>query len=326
MSAQTASIAIHQPAADTLATNDDLHPPSAFRHWVRDEPGARFAPAAGRYHLYVMYGCPWAQRTLIVRALKGLERVIGYTALHYHLVAEEGWTFAPERPDPLYGAKRLRELYQRADPQYSGRVTVPVLWDKQEATIVNNESAEIMRMMNDAFNAFAGRPEVDLYPPPLRATIDRWNERIYHGLNAAGYRAGFATTQAAYDAAVRDVFGTLDALEMHLGVNPYVAGSRPTEADWRLLPTLLRFDIVYHGLFKLNLRRLVDYPVLCAYVRDLMLYPGVAATFNRQHIVDGYWGSMKHANPSGIVPAGPLIDCLTSVEKTNLPFASANMA
>jgi glutathionyl-hydroquinone reductase len=307
-----------RPEAHTPAANDDPHEPTTFRHWVRNEPGARFAPAAGRYHLYVMYGCPWAQRTLIVRALKGLERAIGYTATHHHHVPEEGWIFAAERPDPLYGAKRLRELYLRADPGFAGRVTVPVLWDKHEQTIVNNESAEIMRMLNEAFDAFAEHPQVDLYPQALRAEIDRWNERIYHGLNVAGYRAGFATTQAAYDAAVCDVFGTLDALEAHLGSHRYVAGPQPTEADWRLLPTLLRFDIVYHGLFKLNLRRLIDYPLLCAYVRDLMQYPGVAATFNRQHIVDGYWGSMKHANPGGIIPAGPLVDCLTPAQSADV--------
>lgn len=311
-----------EAGAHTAAANDDPHEPTTFRDWVRNHPGARFAPAAGRYHLYVMYGCPWAQRTLIVRALKGLERVIGFTALHHQLIAEEGWTFAAERPDPLYGAKRLRELYLRADPGFAGKVTVPVLWDKQEQTIVNNESAEIMRMMNSAFDAFAEHPEVDLYPQALRAEIERWNDRIYHGLNVAGYRAGFATTQAGYDAALRDVFGTLDALEAHLTNRRYVAGPLPTEADWRLLPTLLRFDIVYHGLFKLNLRRLTDYPVLCAYVRDLMRYPGVAATFNRQHIVDGYWSSMKHANPSGIIPAGPLVDCLSDGAKKWNPARS----
>lgn len=290
-----------------MPDHDELAP-SRFRDWVHDRPGARFRPEAGRYHLYVMYGCPWAHRTLIVRALKGLERAIDVTAVHYHLDPQQGWTFSPDRPDPLYGARRLGELYAMAEPGYSGRITVPVLWDAHERTIVNNESSDIIRMFNGAFNAFAARPALDLYPAPLRPAIDRWNARIYAALNAGAYRAGFATTQAAHDQAVRAFFEALDQLEAHLGAQRYLAGDRPTEADWRLFPTLIRFEWVYHGLFRCNLRRLVDYPHLFAYTRELYQWPGIAPTIDKRQIRDGYFGSMRQLNPSGIVPAGPLVD------------------
>ena len=282
--------------------------PSSFRYWVRDKPGARFQPEAGRYHLYVMYGCPWAQRTLIVRALKGLERAIDVSAVHYHLNEQEGWAFPPDAPEPLYGLRRLRELYAMADPDYSSRITVPVLWDKRERTIVNNESSEIIRMFNDAFNAFAVHPELDLYPAALRPEIDRWNERIYAAINVGVYCGGFAPTQAAYDEAVYAFFAALDELEAHLESHRYLVGDLPTEADWRVFPTLIRFEWVYHGLFKCNLRRLVDYPNLFAYTRELYQWPGIAATINERHIRDGYYGSMLKLNPTGIVPAGPLVD------------------
>lgn len=282
--------------------------PSSFREWVRDQPGARFRPEAGRYHLYVMYGCPWAHRTLIVRALKGLERAIDITAVHHRLNEQEGWTFSPDRPEPFYGLRRLRELYVMADPEFGDRVTVPVLWDKRERTIVNNESSEIIRMLNGAFDDFAARPDLDLYPEQLRPTIDRWNERIYSAVNAGAYRAGFATTQAAYDDAVHAFFAALDELEAHLGAHRYLVGDCPTEADWRLFPTLIRFEWVYHGLFKCNLRRLVDYPNLFAYTRELYQWPGIAPTINERHIRDGYYGSMLRLNPTGVVPAGPLVD------------------
>jgi putative glutathione S-transferase len=282
------------------------HVPSTFRDAVRDEPDARFRPEAGRYHLYVMYGCPWAHRTLIVRALKGLEDAIDFTAVD-HRPGEEGWVFSRERPDPLWGATRLRELYLRADPSYSGRVTVPVLWDKAEQTIVNNESSEIVRMLNGVFDAFAEHPELDLYPEPLRSEIDRWNEKIYEAVNAGVYSAGFATTQAAYEEAVFGFFDALDDLEEHLGSHRYLVGDQPTEADWRLFPTLIRFEWVYHGLFKCNLRRLVDYPNLFAYTRELFQWPGIAATVNEQHIREGYY-SITKLNPTGITPAGPVVD------------------
>ena len=297
--------------------------PSTFRDFVRDEPTARFRPEAGRYHLYVMYGCPWAHRTLIVRALKGLERVIGVTALD-HRMTEQGWMFAADRPDPLYGHTHLRELYAKAAPGFSGRVTVPVLWDRKEGTIVNNESSEIIRMLNGAFDAFAEHPELDLHPAALRPEIDRWNEKIYDAVNAGVYAAGFAITQEAYDEAVVALFVMLDELEAHLATHRYLVGDRPTEADWRLFPTLVRFDWVYHGLFKCNVKRLVDFPHLFAYARELYQWPGIAATVNERHIRDGYWSSMRHLNPTGIVPAGPLVDFAAPHGRDELGSAEPN--
>lgn len=283
--------------------------PSSFREWVRGEPGARFRPEAGRYHLYVMYGCPWAHRTLLVRAVKGLERAIDVSAVHYHLEDEQaGWTFSPDEPEPLYGLRRLRELYTMASPSFRGRVTVPVLWDKREKTIVNNESSEIIRMLNGAFNDVAAHPDNDLYPEPLRPAIDRWNDRIYSALNLGAYRVGFAATQAIYNEAVRTFFDALDEIETHLAAHRYLVGDQPTEADWRLFPTLLRFEWVYHGLFKCDQKRLVDYPNLFAYARELYQWPGVAATVNERHVRDGYYRSMLNLNPSGIVSVGPVVD------------------
>lgn len=296
-----------------IATNTGVfeRQPATFRDWVRATPGARFRPDAGRYHLYVMYGCPWAHRTLIVRVLKGLERAIDVTAVHYHLNEDEGWIFSADEPDPLYGLHGLRELYAMADPEYRGRITVPVLWDKHDRTIVNNESSEIIRMLNSEFNAFAAHPELDLYPARLRPAIDRWNERIYSAINIGAYCGGFAPTQAAYDEAVHAFFAALDELETHLETHRYIVGDQPTEADWRLFPTLVRFEWVYHGLFKCNLRRLVDYPNLFAYTRELYQWPGIASTVNERHIRDGYFRSMLKLNPNGIVPAGPIVDFST---------------
>ena len=283
---------------------------SAFREAVREGPGARFAPAAGRYHLYVSYACPWASRALVVRALKGLEGAIGVTTVDAFM-GENGWTFSPENPDPLYGLRYLYELYTKADPDYTGRVTVPVLWDTVEQTIVNNESSEIIRQLNGAFNGFDTRPDLDLYPEPLRPEIDRWNDRIYPAVNNGVYRAGFATTQAAYDEGVRALFAALDELESHLGSNRYLVGDRPTEADWRLFTTLVRFDWVYHGHFKCNVRRLVDYPNLFGYTRDLYQQPGVAPTVSERHIKEHYYRSHPTINPTRIVPAGPVVDFST---------------
>ncbi|MEZ5652378.1 MAG: glutathione S-transferase family protein [Burkholderiaceae bacterium] len=279
----------------------------------RPGPDGRSFPAqAGRYHLYVSYACPWAHRTLITRALKGLEPMIGVSFVHW-LMADDGWTFAPDPDgvvgDSLYGLDLLYQLYQRADPGFTGRVTVPVLWDTHEQTIVSNESSEIIRMLNSAFDAL-GATSVDIYPEPLRADIDRWNERIYATVNNGVYRAGFATRQKAYEEAVGPLFDTLDALESHLGGHRYLVGPAPTEADWRLLPTLLRFDIVYHGHFKCNLRRLVDYPHLWAYTRELYQWPGVADTCRFDHAQRHYYESHRNINPTGIVPAGPILDRL----------------
>jgi putative glutathione S-transferase len=302
----------HDPSEGrpSTSTHDGVYSPEAprFREWVSREPGARLRPEAGRYHLYVVVGCPWAHRTLIVRALKGLERAIDVTALHHRMDEQEGWVFPPGEPEPLYGLKRLRELYAMADPRYGGRVTVPVLWDKRERTIVNNFSSEIVRMLGAAFDAFAARPGLDLYPEPLRPAIDRWNERIHSAVNKGAYRAGFAATQAAHDEAVHSFFAALDELERHLGAHRYLVGDRPTEADWRLFPTLIRFEWVYHGLFKCNLRRLVDYPNLFAYARELYQWPGIAATVCERRIRDGYYASLLRLNPTGIVPAGPVVD------------------
>ncbi len=297
-----------RPPAGTDARPAEIHEPSTFRDWIVDKPGARFQPEAGRYHLVVMFGCPWAHRTIIVRMLKGLEDVIGMTATFHRLDPATGWAFADERPDPLYGARLLRELYRRADPAFDGRVTVPVLWDKRERTIVNNESSEIIRMLNGAFDRFARNPTLDLYPAQWRADIDRWNERIQQRLNIGAYRAGFARGQADYDPAVRIFFAELDALNDHLASRRFLVGDRPTEADWRLFPTLIRFEWVYHGLFKCNLRRLVDYPNLFAYACDLFQWPGIEATIDEFQTRDGYWSSMAALNPSRIVPAGPLVD------------------
>ncbi len=288
---------------------------AVFRNWVtRDgSPGPSgeggFPAESGRYHLYVSLACPWAHRTLIVRALKGLEAHVGVSVVHF-LMREHGWTF-DDAPgvvaDPVLGARYLHELYTAAAPGCTTRVTVPVLWDKQRATIVSNESSEILRMFDSAFDDLGARPG-DHYPAELRPQIDAWNARIYGTLNDGVYKAGFATNQGAYRDAVLDVFATLDALEAHLATNRYLCGARLTEADVRLFTTLVRFDAVYVGHFKCNVRRLVDYPHLSAYARDLFQHPGVAPTVDFDHIKGHYFGSHPTINPTGIVPVGPLLD------------------
>jgi putative glutathione S-transferase len=286
---------------------------SQFRNWVTPDgaPGPSgeggFPAEAGRYHLYVSLACPWAHRTLIFRALKGLESMIGVSVVHW-LMREEGWTFAEGPgvvPDTINGAGRLFEVYLRAQPGYTGRVTVPVLWDKQRETIVNNESSEIIRMFNSAFDGVGAAPG-DYYPTALREEIDAVNARVYATLNNGVYRSGFATTQAAYEEAVGPLFDTLDWLEERLSDGrPYLLGGTLTEADWRLFTTLVRFDAVYVGHFKCNRRRITDYPGLSAYVRRLYEQPGVAATVDLQHIKRHYYESHRHINPTGIVPVGP---------------------
>ena len=285
---------------------------SGFRNWVTPygEAGPTgeggFKAEAGRYHLYVALICPWASRTLIGRALKKLEDVITVSVVEPAL-SDQGWRFGDypgSNRDDLNGASFIHELYTAADPVYTGRATVPVLFDKQRRTIVNNESADILRMLNSSFGSLADET-VDLYPEDLRADIDALNERIYPMLNNGVYRAGFATTQVAYEEAFADVFAMLDELEARLRKGgPFLFGDRLTEADVRLFVTLIRFDAAYHGLFKCNLRRLVDYAALSRYVETMLEIPGVRGTVNIDHIKRGYY-SIKALNPNGIIPAGP---------------------
>jgi glutathionyl-hydroquinone reductase len=289
---------------------------SSYRNWVTADgsPGPSgkggFPAESGRYHLYVSYACPWAHRTLILRKLKGLEEHIGVSVVH-PLMKGDGWTFATDFPgatgDSLLGKRFLREIYQAADPQATTRVTVPVLWDKQRQTIVSNESAEIIRMLNSAFDRLTGN-RLDFYPAALRDRIDAVNEAVYDNVNNGVYKAGFATTQEAYDEAVTALFDELDRLDERLSRQRYLAGDRITEADWRLFTTLARFDPVYVGHFKCNLRRLMDYPHLWPYARELYQWPGVAETVRFDHIKFHYHASHETVNPHGIVPKGPLVD------------------
>jgi putative glutathione S-transferase len=286
-----------------------------FRNWVTADgsPGPSgeggFEAARGRYHLYVSNACPWAHRTLIMRALKGLEDMISLSVVHWFM-GEDGWTFEPGEGvigDPLFGAQYLHEIYIAAKSDYTGRVTVPVLWDKERGTIVNNESAEIIRMFNSAFDGVGAAPG-DFYPEDLRDEIEAVNARVYDTVNNGVYKSGFATTQEAYEEAVGPLFDTLDWLENRLSRQRYVAGDRFTEADIRLFTTLVRFDPVYHGHFKCNVRRLVDYPNLWALTREICQMPEVRGTVQFDHIKRHYYMSHRSVNPTGIVPEGPLID------------------
>lgn len=286
-----------------------------FRNWITADgaPGPSgeggFKAEPNRYHLYVSYACPWAHRTLIYRRIKGLSGMINLSVTHWRM-REHGWTFEDGPgvvPDPLHGVDKLYELYVKADPKASCRSTVPILWDTQRDTIVSNESAEIIRMFNSAFDGCGARPG-DYYPAPLRSEIDTLNARIYNTVNNGVYKAGFATTQDAYEEAVHPLFETLDGLDARLAKQRYLCGNQPTEADWRLLPTLLRFDLVYVGHFKCNLKRLVDYPNLWGYTRDLYQHPGIADTCNFHHAQHHYYESHPTINPTGIVPAGPQIN------------------
>jgi putative glutathione S-transferase len=286
-----------------------------FRNWITPDGSAGPSGCAGfkaevdRYHLYVSYACPWANRTLIFRKLKGLEKLISLSVVHWHM-AKEGWTFKRGEgviEDPNLNANYLRDIYLKANNIYSGRVTVPVLWDKKTKTIASNESSEIIRMFNSAFNE-VGAAEGDYYPESLREEIDILNERIYSTVNNGVYKAGFATKQQAYEEAIAPLFDTLDWLEERLNSQRYLTGDQITEADWRLFTTLIRFDPVYVGHFKCNLKCLVDYPNLWAYTRDLYQQPGIAETVNMYHIKNHYYGSHTSVNPNGIVPLGPKID------------------
>ncbi|MDR6953128.1 putative glutathione S-transferase [Ancylobacter sp. 3268] len=293
---------------------------SGFRHWVTPDgaPGPTgeggFAAETGRYHLYVALICPWASRTLITRKLKRLEGVVSLSVVEPALT-DEGWRFGDypgATPDIVNGASYLHQLYTRADPHYTGRATVPVLWDRQRGTIVNNESADIVRMFNSGFGRLAD-DGVDLYPADLREAIDALNARLYPRLNNGVYRAGFATTQLAYEEAFADVFGMLAELEERLaGTGPFLFGDRFTEADIRLFVTLVRFDAAYHGLFKCNLKRIADYPALQAYMLRVLAIPGIRDTVRIDHIKRGYY-SIKSLNPNGIVPVGPDLPGLAPV-------------
>jgi glutathionyl-hydroquinone reductase len=284
---------------------------SSFRNWVTPDGSAGptgdagFAAASGRYHLYVALICPWASRTLIARKLKGLEPSISVSVVEPALT-NEGWRFGDypgSTRDHVNGATYMHELYTSADPHFTGRATVPVLWDKQRKTIVNNESADILRVLNSGFGELANKA-FDFYPEPLRRDIDALNAQIYPKLNNGVYRAGFATTQLAYEEAYRDVFEMLDALETRLANGPFLFGGAFTEADIRLFVTLVRFDAAYFGLFKTNKRRIADYPNLQAYLERILAIPGVRETVSVDHIKQGYY-SIKSLNPHGIVPVGP---------------------
>jgi glutathionyl-hydroquinone reductase len=295
------------PVAPTDDKGDFQRADSGFRNWLTADgspgpDGQRGFPAeADRYHLYVSLACPWAHRTLVVRALKGLEELLPVTVVG-PLMLEHGWSF--EDREPLYGLSHLHQIYTRADPGMTGKVTVPVLWDKAGETIVNNESSDIIRMFNTAFDGLGARGG-DFYPTDLRADIDAVNDRVYPGLNNGVYRAGFAKKQAAYERAAGEVFETLDWLEDRLEGRDWLVGDRLTEADIRLFTTLIRFDAVYHGHFKCNVRRIVDYPRLHDFLDRMLALPGVAETVDFDHIKRHYYGSHPDVNPTGIVPIGP---------------------
>ena len=299
---------------------------SQFRARVTADGSSGFRAEPGRYHLYVSTACPWAHRTLIFRKLKRLEDAISVSIVD-PVIVNEGWAFSSGpgcTPDTVNGFHHLYQVYSTARADYTGRVSVPVLWDKQQRTIVNNESSEIIRMLNSEFEAFA-RSHEDYYPAVLAAEIDSVNDLVYAGVNNGVYRAGFATTQEAYERAFRALFGTLDQLESRLGGSRYLIGERITEADWRLFTTLLRFDAVYYGHFKCNLRRITDYPNLWNYVRDLYQVPGVAETVDMDHIKRHYYLSHRHINPTGIVPMGPELDFMAPHDRAHR-FARAQHA
>jgi glutathionyl-hydroquinone reductase len=288
---------------DTRKTQGEfVRTAAAFRNWITADGSSGYPAESGRYHLYVSLACPWAHRTLIARVLKGLEEVISVSAVEP--VMTQGWCFSNELPDPLYGVHYLHQLYAAAVPGYTGRVTVPVLWDKKKHIIVNNESSEILRMFNEAFSPFA-RNDVDLYPMALRPRIDEVNAFVYDNINNGVYRCGFATEQAAYERAFDRLFSALDRVEGDLGRSTWLAGERPTEADWRLFTTLARFDAVYFGHFKCNRNRIEDFTNLSRFLRTLYRTPGIAGTVNIDHIKRHYYMSHAHINPTRIVPVGP---------------------
>ncbi len=305
-----------QPLGKTNKGGRFIRWTSSFRNWITADGTAGpsgsdgFQAQSGRYHLYVSFACPWAHRTLIFRALKGLEDHISTSVVHPDML-DDGWSFDDSfdgaTGDTLYGLPFARDIYIKADPKVSGRVTVPILWDKERQTIVSNESSEIIRMFNSAFNGITGNTD-DYWPKDLHTAIEPINDRIYDTLNNGVYKSGFASTQASYEEAVYPLFDTLDWLEAHLSENRYLMGNTITEADWRLFVTLLRFDSVYHLHFKCNRRRIIDYPNLWAYTRELYQWPGVADTVNLDHIVRHYHYSHETLNPQRIIPINPVLD------------------
>ncbi|WP_032079903.1 glutathione S-transferase family protein [Vibrio fluvialis] len=277
---------------------------AGFRGWIENKADAQFAPESGRYHLYVSLACPWAHRTLIFRSLKQLQEHIDVTIVCPDMMSE-GWKFGI--PEPLFGHTKMHQIYTQAKSDYTGRVTVPVLWDKKTQTIVSNESSEIIRMFNSAFNGLTGNDD-DYYPQHLRPLIDEWNTFIYPNINNGVYRCGFATTQEAYEEAYDSLFDALDKVETHLATHRYLAGSVITEADWRLFTTLIRFDAVYVGHFKCNKKRIADYPNLNGYMKDLYQVAGVKETTDFYHIKRHYYFSHTTINPTQVVPVGPELD------------------
>ena len=290
---------------------------SAFRERVTADGSSGFPAEPGRYHLYVCYACPWASRTIIFRTLKGLEEVISMTAVD-PVRDDQGWKFFADDPDPVNGYEYLLEAYLRTDPDFSDRVTVPVLWDKETNRAVNNESSEIIRMLTSEFNQWAKNPDLDLYPEPLRAEIDELNDRIYNSINNGVYRAGFATTQEAYEEAFIELFEALDLMDDRLGESRFLTGGEITEADWRFFVTLIRFDAVYVGHFKCNLRRIADYDNLAGYLRDLYQQPGIRETVNMDHIKRHYYITHPRINPTQIVPMGPVLDLESDPARSHL--------
>ncbi|GJM16508.1 MAG: glutathione-dependent reductase [Thermodesulfobacteriota bacterium] len=292
---------------------------SQFRDWITADGSSGFKAESDRYHLYISLACPWAHRALIFRKIKKLEDIISLSIVD-PLMEENGWEFtdyAGTIADPINSAGYLHEIYTAAKPDYTGRVTVPILWDKKKKTIVNNESSEIIRMLNSEFNEF-GDSTLDFYPEDLRDEIEKINAVVYNNINNGVYKCGFATTQEAYEEAFHKLFKTLDEIETILSKNRYLVGDKLTEADWRLFTTLLRFDSVYYSHFKCNLRRIEEYPHMSNYIRELYQYPGVAETVNFKHIKEHYFKSHKTINPTGVVPIGPQLNLSTPHNRIKL--------
>ncbi len=300
------------PVAKNDLKGDFVRPDSIFQHSITKDCHSGFKAEPNRYHLYISYACPWASRAIIFRILKGLENIISMSCVE-PLMLENGWEFGSSNhktADPLYHLKYLYELYQKADSQYTGKVTVPILWDKVKQTIVNNESSQIIRMLNSEFNAFS-KNNHDYYPENLKKEIDTINDLIYHNINNGVYKCGFASSQNAYDMAFDNLFSALDKIENVLSTQRYLTGNILTEADWRLFTTLIRFDAVYYVHFKCNLKRIIDYPNLYNYLKELYQYPGIKETVNFSDIKQHYYQSHKFINPLGIIPKGPELDLET---------------